>query len=227
MMKLIGSRRVVALALLLGFNLIVAGVCFLMLTPALEASRQGLIVLNAQITELGSKITNTKKEVAYLRDNIPRFHTLEEKGFFLDQDRFMIGRLIDETGKKALLSNFFFAVDDLAEIKNADADKMDHRLVSSRITVKDIDAALDTSVFAFAQDIAAAFPEHTRIQRIDIKRTAEVSEPLLSALSSGKPAGFLRANVLFDWMTLVPKSKPQETGGDATGPDAAGGFRGR
>jgi hypothetical protein len=218
MIKLIGLKRIIILSVLLALNLIIFSAYFIGIFPQrLEADSQ-LAAVQGEISELRGKIGTIKQEMAYLQENVPKYRDLEKKGFFLNQDRFLIGRMMEELRVKAGITSFSFQIADVEEIPNPDAAAMGHRLVNSRITVDSIVSPLDNNVYILMQEMNNAFPEYARMQSLNVTRTGEVTEQALADLSLGRPVNFVNATFIFDWMTLVPK--PEQAGADG-----AAGFR--
>ncbi|MCK4945984.1 MAG: hypothetical protein KAI61_07825 [Alphaproteobacteria bacterium] len=218
MIKLIGLRRIILFLCFMGINLLVASSYFLGLAPMRDEAQMHLNAVSAQISSLQNKIMNIQREVNSLKENQPKYQTLKDKGFFLVQDRFMIGRLLEEVRKKSQITSFSFTIENLKDVPNANAARMNYSLVSSRIKVEKIVSPLDSNVYIFLQLLADAFPEHTRFQNFEIKRTGEVTEAALSKIAMGKSVSFVDSSLTFDWMTLVPK---------VTEKPATAGFRGR
>lgn len=210
--KLLGRQRAILLGILLGINVLVVLLWFFALDPMREEAQTQLNAEEAKVRDLRNKIANTKQEVAYVKENLPAYQGLQDRGFFLDQDRFMIGRLLEDMRKKTELESFSFNIDDLTEIPNADAETAKQRLVKSHITIQKVASVFDSNIYAFLQDIAAVFPETTRIQKFDMKRVKEVNETSLNEIVEGKPVTFIDAGIEFDWITMVPKREGMTAG---------------
>jgi hypothetical protein len=177
--------------------------------------------INGQISELHGKIDNVKQDVSFVNDNLPKYNELKDKGFFLPQDRFMIGRTMEDLRVKAGISNFAFSVADVEEIPNTDAASVNYKLINSRINVDKIVSPLDANIFVLAQEMAHVFPDYARIQNMNIRRSREVNEDALKDISAGKQVNFVDATLEFEWITMVPKPDAAAPGG------APAGFRGR
>lgn len=228
MIKLIGLKRIITIVVLLGINLLVAGGYMFGLDPMLQETQNQLNAVDGEIASLSGKISNIKQEMAYLKENMPKYQALKDSGAFQSQDRFKAGRVLDDMRGKAKLGSFSFVIEDMKDIPNADAAGIGHRLVNSRINIKISATPIDTGVYEFLQDIKGSFSGHTHIKSFDVKRIAEVDEKSLKEVADGKRAGFIGANVVFDWMTLIPNSvEPATTPGAGGGDGAPAGFRGR
>ena len=218
MIKLIGLRRIILFLFFLGINLLVASGYFIGLKPIRNDAQMQLNTVSGQISALQNKIMNIQKDVNSLKENQPKYQALKDKGFFLSQDRFMIGRLLEEVRKKSKITSFSFTIGNLKEIPNAKANSMDYKLVKSHIKIRNIMSPLDINIYIFMQKLADSFPKHTRLQSFNIKRTEEVTEASLSKIAMNQPVSFVNAQLSFDWITLIPKITKKPT---------AAGFRGR
>jgi hypothetical protein len=220
MIKLIGLKRMIFLVVMLTLNLCVAAGYFFAIGPMLDDVTAQRDAINGQITDLRGKIDSVKQDMSYVTDNMPKYNELKDKGFFLPQDRFMIGRTMEDLRVKAGISNFAFSVADVEEIPNKDAADVNYKLINSRINVDKIVSPLDANIFVLAQEMAHVFPDYARIQQMNIRRAREVNEDSLKDIAAGKQVNFVDATLEFEWITMVPKPDASAAGG-------ATGFRGR
>lgn len=223
MIKLIGVKRILAILLLLGMNLAVVAGYMMIVAPQMEDIQGQLRQVDGQISELRGKISSIKKDMAFLKDNMPRYQGLRDKGLFQEQDRFIVNRVLGDIRSKNNLSGFSFTVQDLREMPNKEADDMGHRLARSRVDIKILSATLDIDVYGLIQDIPGALPGYTYVKDFSVKKIMEVNEDTLRSLADGKRVGFINANISFDWLTLMPKPEAPAAGSAAT----PAGFRGR
>jgi hypothetical protein len=221
MIKLIGLKRMIFLAVMLTLNISAVAAYFFAIGPMLDDVTTQKASIDGQISELHGKIDNVKQDRAFVNDNLPKYNDLKDKGFFLPQDRFMIGRTMEDLRVKAGISNFAFSVADVEEIPNKDAADVNYKLINSRINVDKIVSPLDANIFVLAQEMAHVFPDYARIQSMNIRRSREVNEEALKDIAAGKQVNFVDATLEFEWITMVPKPDAAAPGG------AQAGFRGR
>lgn len=225
MIKLVGMKRLLFLIVLLVLNLAVAGGYFAGVDPMLQSGQQQLNAVNAEIADLQTKIATIQQDIAFVKENMPKYEDMQKKGFFQAQDRFEIERTLENLRTTSGLAGFSFSISEVQDIPNADAEATDHKVVTSRITIDRIVAPIESSIYVFMQKISSVFPEFVRVQKLEVTRTGEVTEAALKQISEGGPVSFVNAVVVFDWITMVAK--------EAKTPDAAGqggaptGFRGR
>lgn len=220
MIKLIGFKRLIFLACLVALNLSVLGIYFFSIGPMLDDVTSQRDTVNGQIRELRGKISSIKQDMAYANENMPKYNELKDRGFFLNQDRFAIGRMMEDLRLRTGISSFSFTVSDVKEIPNTDAAAANYKLINSSIKVDNIVSPLDTNIYMLAQEIPHTFPDFARLQNMNITRTGEVNEAALKDISEGKPVNFVKADIEFNWITMVPKPE-----GSAGPENASAGFR--
>jgi hypothetical protein len=226
--KLIGLKRTVLLGLAVGINILVLGIYFFVMDPMLEEARTEQSGVDGQISDLRGKITSIKQDIASLKENLPKYEALKADGFFSDQDRFIISRMLDSMRRKTNLSGFNYSVDEIQEVPNQEAANIRLKLMNSRISIQNIVSLFDNDVYIFMQGLPQSFPAHTRIKSFEMNRTAdEIREPDLKRIAEGKPVTFVSTNVIFEWMTLAEKPEDTSAAKPASGRPAPGGFRGR
>lgn len=216
--KLVGTRRAALLGVTLSINLAIAAAWFFVVEPMRVKGEMGLAGVNAQIGQLAQNTQNIKLELAAFPAKYEYYARLEKSGFFSAQDRFEAGRLIDVLREKAGLLGYQYRIDALQDMADDKAAASNLRLVRSSVTIDSISSVLDTNVFTLLRVIRDVFPQHTRIDKFEIRRVKELDEPTLRQIAQA-PVQLTGASVTFDWLTIMPQD-----GADGTGP---GGFRGR
>ena len=223
MIKLIGFKRLVFLVCMVVLTLSILIAYFFSVGPMLDDAVAQRDAINGQITELQGKISAIKKDMAFAKENLPKYNDLSDKGFFYQQDRFLINRRMEDLRRKEGIDSFSFSVADVAEIPNADAAAINYKLINSQIKIDRIVSPLDANIYMLVQDMAEVFPDYARVQSMDITRKLDVTEEALKNIKEQKPVNFVDANIEFDWITMVPKSVE-----NAPAPDGApAGFRGQ
>lgn len=205
MIKLIGLQRLLILVVLLALNGALAAGFFLVVDPMKVEAQDKISSLDSQISTLRNKIVNVKAELKELKEKIPEYYAMEENGFFQEQDRFLVGKVLEKYRGATKLVGFSFIVGEIEEINSKDAAKAGYRLINSEIAVTQINAYLDTHVFALANIIDHAFPGRTRIKRIRVKRTdpgKEIENETLDKICKGQAVSLVEANIDFDWISL-------------------------
>jgi hypothetical protein len=219
MIKLIGIRRALLLAILLTVNLFVGAVYAFLVEPLREETDTKLSAATSEISRISGDTRNIKTELAVWPANYAAYQALRKNGFFQDQDRFQASHAMDALREKSNLLSYAYKFDTVKPVKNALADAAGADLLNSRITIDSIASVLDTDVYVFMHTFLKSFPPHVRVEKFDISRSKDVNEETLKELAKG-PASLITAKIEMDWFTLAPK--PADADGTAL---PAEGFR--
>ena len=82
--------------------------------------------------------------------------------------------------------------------------------ISSKVTLK-FDAASDELIFSFVDDLINHFPGYVRVESIDITRSGEITETMLSqVIAQGTAPSLVNGTLVFEWVKLkhIIKSAP-------------------
>ena len=220
MIKLIGIRRLAIIFVLFFMAAGLAGAYFLWTEPLRQETEKELKTLKTDISGFRSKILNIKEELKALRASLGDYEAMESEGFFINQDRFMVGDVLEEIRKASGVSGFEYTISALKEIENKDAKVAGYNLINSRIELNRLNAFIDNDVFQFMTWINKTFPGHTRIHMFKIDKVGEVNNELLSKIVSGEAEPIISGKLIFDWQTLSPvadKESNQPSGFGNTG----------
>ncbi len=219
MIKLVGLRRIIIIACIIAMNLVAAGIYFFAVGPMLSEAQSQTQSTQGQISSLNAQIAGAKRAAAFMKANMPKYEQMQQDGFFLTHNRFMLENEINKLREAAGISSFSYNVAAATKVTNRDADSIHYELLGSRISVDHISSPLDANIYMLAQSISKVFPVDTRLQEMKIQRAAKVDSQTLKLLSDGKQVNFVNASVVFEWITLVPNAPAKKNGSN--------GFRGR
>lgn len=209
-MKLIGIKRLLVLAVLIGLNALIATAYFLWLSPSLEEAQAKLAGINGDISTLRGKIQNTKQELAEYQTNLPAYEAMKSNGFMSGQDRFQITRDLDAVRQNAGGIGFNFRIDDLKTIDSQAARDAGMKVVDSRINIDNITTLLDLDIYSFVNRMQREFPAHLRLSSIRIERKDKLNRATLARLQRKDNVALINANLVFDWITYVPEIDPAQ-----------------
>jgi hypothetical protein len=208
MLKLIGAKRAMVLFVLLGINLCIAGVYLLMILPLQSDTEMQILTLDSQIGEFQGKISGIKQELANFKTNLPRYEALKASGFFSEQDRFRMARELDVLRGRSGIASFAYTIEDIKKIENLDAAVAQVDLADSRIVITGFNALVDSTIYAFVQNMQRSFPAHLRLHSFSLRRVMDVNESALETIALGKPTQLISSEAVFDWLTIVPLQQP-------------------
>ncbi|MDE1151904.1 MAG: hypothetical protein PW788_05135 [Micavibrio sp.] len=204
MIKLIGIKRIIVLAILLGINVAIAIAYFLIFEPMRSETEEKLNGITTEISTLQGKIQNTKQDLIDYKINLPKFKQLKGMGFMSAQDRFQLSRDLNDVRTGAGVAGFSFRVDDIKKIENADATAAQMQLINSHISVDNVSSVLDINFYDFLDKMEINFPAHLRINDFTIERKDPVNADTLRKIAAQQPVSLISAKASFDWLTMIP-----------------------
>ncbi|MFZ4541186.1 MAG: hypothetical protein ACOYNL_05155 [Rickettsiales bacterium] len=89
-------------------------------------------------------------------------------------------------------------------------------LVRPRLTLQ-IQAASDTHIFSFMEDLRRNAPGLVRIDKLELKRSAEMTDDVVTRISGGATPLLVDAKIEFTWIRIVPKEKKDDKAATAGG----------
>lgn len=222
MIKLLGLKRAMLLGILLAINILLGVAFATWAMPAKAEAEADLNRVKGEISGLQGKINTIKEDLRVLQADLPRYEALLARGFVQPQDRFVIGRSLEEVKNRTSLMGFSFSVGDIVTVPSNDAKLAGKRLISSRISISKVASLLDAHFFDFIQLLETDYPPHARINKFDIKKQTTVNAQMLQGLGQA-PKSLIDANLEVDWLTL--DEIPQTPAGTMPGMPGYGGGR--
>lgn len=213
MMKLIGIKRTLILAILLAANLAVAGVLFLGILPMKSRASMQLTTVQGEISALQGKISNVKQELEDFRRNLPKFEMLQSGGFFSPQDRFQLERDLAAVQEKSGIEGFSYNVSEVKTVQNEDAKRSNSRIIKSVITIENPYALVDGDFYHFVNVMMSRFPAHVRLQSFELARKYDLDNETLKKIRTQEIKTLLSAKAIFEWMTIVPEEDKTKSSG--------------
>ena len=210
MIKLIGIKRVLILAVLLAANVAIAGIFFLAILPMNSKAKTDLLKVEGEITSLQKKINDVKIEIADFNRNLPRYEQLKAAGFFSAQDRFQLERDLNIIQEKSGLQGFGYTVSEVQTLDNAAAKKSKSRVIKSQINIENPFALTDVEFYRLLTTMLRDFPSHVRLQSFNVARKEELDNDTLAKVRTQELRSLLSASAIFEWMTVVPEEAPSE-----------------
>jgi len=208
--KLIGIKRALILAVLLAANVAVAGIFFLAIMPMNSRASVELATVEGEIASLQKKINDVKKEIQDFKRNLPRYEQLKTAGFFSAQDRFQLERDLNTVQERAGIQGFRYTVSEVQTLENAAAKKSKSRVIKSQINIENPFTMTDTEFYRLVYAMMRDFPSHVRLQSFSIRRTTDLDNETLAKLRTQELRSLIAASAVFEWMTIVPDVSQDE-----------------
>lgn len=204
MIQILGKRRAAIIGVMLVFNIIVGGSYMFIVEPMKVETNNRLTSVQGEISKYQSDIQNIKTEMQTLRDALPNYEMLSQKGFFRGHDRFEVERLIRDLRPNAGgVYPYDYEVDQLKVIDTPEATAIGKRILLSRIKISRVSSPTDAGFYSLLQSVPAAFPEHVRIADFELKVLSSVSDAISKKLVLKENLRPYEGSMTIDWMTIV------------------------
>lgn len=206
MIQVIGVKRLIILLVLFGANVALAAGLYLYAMPEKKSLERRLRVVRSQINIVQSDINRMQVEFQQLDKQQDRFDALKAKGLFSAQERSAAKAFLSVIQDKSKVISAVVNVRPGVIQDDAEAQKANHKILMSPVEIK-IESFDDASVYRYIELAQRAFPGHLSLDGIQMKRTRDVSSPVLRAIASGTNPVLVSADILMSWRTIIPESQ--------------------
>lgn len=206
MIKVLGTKRVMGLLILLAVNSLLAAGVYLYAVPEKAKKEKDLRRLRDEISMVVSDIDRLQIEFEQLEEQQEQFDSLRARGFFSNQDRRQAEIVIKDIQKEAGVISSIASVSPGVVEDSEEAQKSEHKILSSPVKVT-ISALDDIDVFRYIYLLEEYFPGHVTINKVQIERAAEISGTVLRGIASGASPELVKAEIELTWRTMIPMTE--------------------
>lgn len=204
MIKVLGLKRIIVIAVLIAVNAVFAGALYYILTPEKTNQQQQLSSLRGQVSGLNRDLDNIKVEFEQLEEQREEFGVLKEDGFFKNQDRRQAEKVLNLIQKRSKVSKAQISIGSGKLEENEQAKKAKHKILKSPVAVR-IEAMNDVDVFRYIFLLEKYFPGHIGVKTVKMERGAEVNGTVLRGIAGGQNVPLVTARIEFEWRTMIPE----------------------
>ena len=205
MIEVLGMRRVAFIAAMVALNVTLAASVYLFVLPQKEKTDRELRTVRAEISQKRSEILRMQTEQQQIEEQKDVFETLKKSDFFGEQDRYVARRTIEAIQTQSHVLSAQYTIGAAEQETSEKTDQAGQAIMSSPVEIK-LDALDDIDVYSFVYWVENAFPGHVGIDKITLKREAELNEATLRQIGSGTPVTLVSGEVGFSWPTMIPKT---------------------
>ncbi len=206
MIKHIGVKRIVVLAILVSVNLVLGASAYLYFVPENKKVTNELSGLKSQIATKRNETYQLEDNYKLIQEQQVDYENLVEAGFFNRQDRLAFRRRMADIRAYTKVLRASFDISPAQIEDNAAAKKAKHSILKSPVSVN-IEAMDDIELYHFIFWLENGFPGHTQITSLSIKRDKDVDEKVLREIGTGNTIVLVSGKVKFDWRTMVPENQ--------------------
>lgn len=212
MIKVLGFRRIVILAALVGINALLGAAAYMHFIPQKEMKERELRGARGQVSTLRADIEALQIEFDQLDEQREEFERLKKDGFFDGQSRrkaeLIFKRIQDSSGVVSAVASVSAGKFE----ENPEATKAKHKILNSPIVIR-IEAVNDLDIYRYVYLVNEFFPGHVGIDTIKISREADISGTVLRGIASGKNPPLVTADLKLSWRTMIPDDQDNQQGG--------------
>lgn len=206
MIDIIGVKRVIIIAVLIGINALLGAVTYLYMIPQEEDTSRRLNALRSEIRTAQSDIQAIQVEFDQLGKQQDAFEELRETGFFKNQTRNQAKDLFEVIQENSGVIAAVASVKSGRIEENPDAQKAKHKILASEIDI-DIKAYDDTHIYKYIALVQKNFIGHLSLNSVTMTRIAEVTPEALRVLTSGGKPELVSAKLNMTWRTMIPEDQ--------------------
>ena len=212
MIRVLGGKRVVVLALFIGLNVVFASALYMHFAPLKIEKEREQRVLRGRIAGLSADIDRLQIEFDQLEDQRAQYESLREQGFFDEQNRRNAEKLLEKVQKEATVISAVANIQAGEFVSDPEAQKSEHKILASEITVK-LEALEDADIYRYIYLVKKYFPGRITLTEVSMERAQEVNATVLRAIADGKNIPLIEAEIKMLWRTMIPDPKDKNQGG--------------
>lgn len=206
MFRVLGTKRVLLLVILVAVNVAMASTVYLFMIPQHLKKQRDLSTVRGTIASVGGDISRMQIEFDQLATQKDRFEQLKKQGFFYNQDRREAEIVLEKIQKQAGVISAVANIQ-AGEVEPSDeAVKADYEVLKSPMKIH-IDAIDAVDVFRYIYLLNNYFPGHLTFEDVDLARAGEVTGTVLRSIASGENPVLVKADIAMTWRTMLPKSE--------------------
>lgn len=205
-LQILGIKRILILAVLIGINALVGAATYLYFMPHNDDLAGQLATLTSQVTAKRADTNRLQNEFQTIQQQKVYFGNLQAGGFFSNQNRAVARQRINDIQQFTNILSAKYDITAAQVEKSPPADDAGYVVLDSPMKI-DVEAIDDIDVYNFLFWVENAFPGQVSTKSIDISRPTDVNETTLRELGSGVPVTLIKASIGFEWRTMVPASQ--------------------
>lgn len=205
MINIIGAKRIIILLVLLAFNAVLASAIYLYALPQKDETDRKIRTLRSQSSAVQSDIDRMQLEFEQLDKQQDAFNALKDSGFFNAQDRSNAKDMMKAIQEESRIISAVASIKSGYIAPNPEAEKAAHFILVSPVEI-DIKAFDDADIYRYLATAQRKFPGVLSVEKIEIKRNADISAPILRAIAAGANPELVSAHIVMTWKTMVPQT---------------------
>ncbi|MBK6895189.1 MAG: hypothetical protein IPH06_01165 [Alphaproteobacteria bacterium] len=206
MIKVIGAKRLLLLAVLLGVNVLLAAATYFYLIPQESETEKRLRTLRGENQTKQADFDRMQIEFEQLGQQQDKFDALKEDGFFKTQVRSVARKLFRDIQLESRVVSSVAAINPGIIEENEEAKKSNYKLLASPIGIT-VEAFDDADIYNYLFILEQKFPGHLSVDQMSMSRVTDISGPVLRSIATGQNPVLVKATIKMSWRTMIPDSQ--------------------
>lgn len=203
MIEVLGFRRVVLLGILAVVNAILAVAMYQYVVPKKDLAERQLRSLRSDTMHHQNEITRMQTEYQQIEEQKDVFDALKKADFFSEQNRYNARNVLDAAQVQSNVLSARYTISAADRIDTPVATNAGQQILRTEIDVA-VEALDDADIYNFIYWMETSFPTQISVESVKMTRTADLDEPVLRQIRSGKPVVLVKGDIRFIWSTMVP-----------------------
>ncbi len=211
MIEVLGSRRIVFIALLVILNATIASYWMLYAEPQVNQVQIQLSSERSQTTRARNDLADLTEEYSNVQEKLDEYETFIEQGMFSLQERRDSQQTFEDIKEVSNILNARVSLSP-GQIETYEVvDKADHAVLMSGIRVE-VEAFDDVSLFRYIEMLRKNFPGILTFKDVTIDRVKKLDGLTLREIALGEVPVMVEANLDIEWRTIIPDDKAAAIG---------------
>jgi len=205
MIQVLGIKRIIVLVILVAMNAALAAGVYMYVQPEKLKKQRQLSSMKSKVSQVRNDIDRIQVEFRQLEEQQEEFDRLKESGFFTKQERNKAQRIFEDIQTRSKVVSAVASIDRGSLEKNDESDKAEHVMLVSPVKVT-IEALDDIDVFRYLYLLKQSFPGHMQLEKVNLERRGNITNPVLRSIVSGKNPELVKASIELTWWSMIPQT---------------------
>lgn len=206
MIKVIGAKRFLVLAVLLSANLVLAAATYLYSIPQESETAKKLRTLRGENQTKQADIDRMQIEFEQLGQQQDKFDALKNDGFFKNQVRSVAKKLFKDIQIESHVVSSVAAIKPGVIEENEEAKKSNYKVLASPVDIT-VEAFDDSDIYNYLYILEQKFPGHLSVDKMSMTRVTDISGPVLRSIATGQNPILVKATFQMSWRTMIKDSQ--------------------
>lgn len=202
MIKAIGINKFFLLLLLAVFIALAVFYNYQIITPDVTKLNRQVMTNKSEVSQMTQDLNSLTAGLEKFAQQKDAFEKVRRLGFFDPQNRVVAKQLITNIQRDSRLMTAKYTIKPAENLDDEKAREAGYKILSTDIDFI-LEALDDADVYKFVYLINYGFPGQVIINKLNIERDMEITQPLLRRIGVGQAQPIIKATFEVTWKTMV------------------------